>query len=183
MPEHERDHIVPLLHARKTEIFRELIAGGLLDTRPGVTRLLDELDQAGIRVAVATTGTRAWVHPLLERLFGSGRFEVVVTGDEAPHRKPDPSAYRLTLERLGIPASAAVAIEDSRNGLVAAGGADLRCAVVVNAYTRDQDFAEAEVVIDGFGDPARPATVLHDPHGVTPPCWLGVTVLARIADR
>jgi beta-phosphoglucomutase-like phosphatase (HAD superfamily) len=116
-------------------------------------------------------------------MFGAGRFEVVVTGDEAPQRKPDPSVYHVALERLQISAAEALAVEDSRNGLVAAVGADIRCAVVVNAYTRDQDFSEAELVIDGFGAPDRPATVLRDPHGVTPPCWLGATVLARIADR
>ena len=51
------------LHARKTEIMRDLIEAGKVQARPGVHRLLDELDAGGVPMHVATTGTRAWVEP------------------------------------------------------------------------------------------------------------------------
>src|SRR5262249_5106540 len=108
------------LHPRKTEIFTEMARNGDFEPRPGVRELLTELEDAGIRLSVATTGPGAWVHPLLDHLFGAGRFEVVVTADEAPVRKPDPSAHLMALERLGLSAAVAPTIEDSRNGLRAA---------------------------------------------------------------
>jgi len=52
------------------------------------------------------------------------------------------------LDRLGLPAEACLAIEDSENGLHAALGAGLRCLVTVNDYTRGQDFAGAWRVVD-----------------------------------
>lgn len=146
----ERDDLVPRLHARKTELFQELVANGCIDARPGAGELLDDLEEAGTRLAVATTGSRAWVEPLLERLFGLDRFSPVITGDEAPVRKPDPSAYLAALQGLGLPAPAVLAVEDSANGLVAARAADLRCVVVVNNYTRDHDLAGANLVVDSF---------------------------------
>ncbi len=180
MPEEEREELASRLHARKTEIFTEMASQGEIEPRPGVSELLDELEEAGVRLAVATTGTRKWVDPLLERLFGLERFEVIVASDEAPDRKPDPSAHRLALERLGLAASAAPGVEDSANGLEAAKASGLPCVVVVNDYTREQDFGDADLVFDGFGRPDAPASVLSDPHGLEPPGRLDVDTLRRL---
>jgi HAD superfamily hydrolase (TIGR01509 family) len=180
MPRSERTELVPQLHVRKTRIFREMVAEGGIVARPGVEDLLRDLERAGMRLAVATTGTREWVDALLERLFGRNRFEVVVTGDQVPKLKPDPGAYLLALGRLGLPPARAVAIEDSRNGLLAARGAALHCIVVVNPYTRDENLQEAELVLDGFGSPGAEAAVLSDPHGLCPTGCLDAETVRRV---
>ena len=181
MPEAEQDALVPRLHARKTEIFLDLVGAGAVRARPGVARLLDDLDAAGVRTAVATTGSAAWVRPLLDLQFGAGRFEVVVTGDEVPVTKPDPAAYLLALSRLRLPATGAVAVEDSATGLAAALAAGLRCAVVVNGYTRGDDLSGADLVVDGYAGGGEPAGVLADPHGIAPPDGLDALALVRLA--
>jgi len=183
MPEEERAELARRLHARKTELFAEMARQGEIEPRPGVRELLEELEDAGVRLAVATTGTGTWVHPLLDRQFGPGRFEVVITATEAPKLKPDPSAHLRALEGLGLPAAAAPGIEDSLNGLRAAKAAGLACVVVVNDYTRHQDFAAADLILDGFGLPDAPAAVLSDPHAVEPPGRLDVGTLRRLAAR
>ncbi|HVS43148.1 MAG TPA: HAD-IA family hydrolase [Candidatus Dormibacteraeota bacterium] len=181
MPADERAAVVPRLHERKTEIFCAMAAAGSFAPRPGAEELLRDLENARIRLAVATTGTRAWVTDLLDRVFGTDRFEVVVTGDEAPNRKPDPSAYLQALQSLGVTPAFAIAVEDSENGLSAAGAAGLPCVVVVNGYTAGQRFDGADLVLDGFGDGDRPAEVLLDPHGVGVRGVLDATVLSRVA--
>lgn len=139
------------LHADKTERMRDLVAAGGITPRPGVTTLLSGLSAAGVTLAVATTGSRQWVDPLLSRLFGPGAFAAAVTGSEVTALKPDPAAYAEVLRRLEVPAERALAVEDSANGLRAALAAGLRCVVVTNDYTRDQDFAGAAAVYPGFG--------------------------------
>jgi HAD superfamily hydrolase (TIGR01509 family) len=156
--EDEASSLAAALHGRKTELFRQLVDEGQIPARPGVGRLLDELAAASIPVAVATTGSRAWVSPLLERLFGLDRFALVLTGTEVPDRKPDPAVYHEALERLGAPARWTVAVEDSANGLAAARSAAIPCLVVVNDYTAGQDFSGATLVVDGF-DGAEPVTI------------------------
>jgi HAD superfamily hydrolase (TIGR01509 family) len=141
------------LHPRKTEIMRGLIEDGRVQARPGVHHLLDELDASGVAVHVATTGTRAWVEPLLARVFGS-RFHTVVTGTEIPELKPNPAVYQEVLRRTGVPASRTVAVEDSANGVRAALAAGLRCLAAHNAYTQDDDLSGATLVADGLNDPA-----------------------------
>ncbi|HSH23388.1 MAG TPA: HAD-IA family hydrolase [Acidimicrobiales bacterium] len=148
----EREALVPELHARKTELFQKLVADGAVKPRPGVMELVDELVEAGVRLALATTGSRGWVEPLLERLFAHVPFDPVITGDEAPIRKPDPSAYVMALGSLGLAASDVLAVEDSVNGLVAAHASGLACAVVVNDYTAGQDMSGAELVVASFDE-------------------------------
>ena len=150
--EGERADLVPRLHRRKTEVFLELVAAGKVQARPGARRFIDEVAGAGVRLAVATTGSLAWVEPLLDRHFGRDRFEVVVGGDDVKETKPDPAAYLIALERLRLGASSAVAVEDSPPGLGAARAAGVTCVVVVNDYTRGGDFASAALVVEAFSD-------------------------------
>ncbi|HVL98720.1 MAG TPA: HAD-IA family hydrolase [Egibacteraceae bacterium] len=161
-PAPEAEELAARLHAHKTALFRDLAAQGRIPARPGTERLLDELAEAGTPVAVATTGSRAWVEPLLDRLFGLSRFVTVVAGDDVPALKPAPAAYHAVLDRLGEPADAVVAIEDSANGVAAARKAGVACLAVVNDYTAGDDLEGAALVVDRFGEPGR-ARVLAGP--------------------
>ena len=138
------------LHRDKTERMRDLVIAGRIEPRPGVREVLDGLSAAGVTLAVATTGTREWVDPLLTGLFGTGLFSVVMTGTEVPVLKPDPAVYVETVRLLGVPAEQALAVEDSSNGLRAALGAGLACVVVTNDYTTDQNFAGAAAIYPDY---------------------------------
>lgn len=155
--EAERADLVPRLHQGKTQAFLELLAAGKVEPRPGVGEFLERVEAAGLRLAVATTGSLAWVEPLLELHFGRDRFAVVVGGDDVKETKPDPAAYLIALERLGLEPSEAVAVEDSPPGLEAARRAGLACVVVPNDYTRGQDFSGAALVAGSFEDLDVPA--------------------------
>jgi HAD superfamily hydrolase (TIGR01509 family) len=180
MSEDERDELVPQLHKRKTEILSELVEEGRIEVRPGVSRLLAELAEAGTRLAVATTGSRGWVEGLLRQLLEGVEFEAVVTGDEVENRKPDPEAFTEVLDRLGVTADGAVVVEDSAEGLEAAVAAGLACVVVVNGYTEDHDLDAAELVLDGFGEPDAPARVVADRVDSGCEGVLDLDVLARV---
>lgn len=140
------------LHARKTALMRDFVRAGDIAARPGVRELLREIVDAGVALGIATTGTREWVVPLVDRLFGLSVFAVVVTAAEITMLKPDPAVYVEAVGRLGVSPETVVAVEDSRNGLLSAVSAGLRCVVVTNGYTGDQDFTEAAAVYRTFAD-------------------------------
>lgn len=148
------------VHARKTDLMKGMVVAGEVRARPGAVALTDLLRSSGTTLAVATTGTRTWVEPLLDLAFGA-RFSVVVTGTEVPDLKPSPAAYVEALARLGCDPSRAVAVEDSANGLQAALAAGLRCVTVRNDYTRDHDTSGASLVVDTYHD-ARLAAWFRD---------------------
>jgi HAD superfamily hydrolase (TIGR01509 family) len=149
------------LHQWKTDRFAAMAAAGEIPARDGVFDWLDDLGRHQVRLAVATTGSRRWVLPLLDKTFGVGRFEVVVAGDDVAHRKPDPEAYLRTLERLGVTETQVVAVEDSQPGWEAAANAHVTCVVVANEET-DLDPATGPagppLVLDGFGPQAAVVT-------------------------
>ncbi len=143
-------------HKRKTAIYTEMVAAGMLPTRPGIRRIIGEAQDAGWEVAVASTSAEPSVRAILEQAVGperAGRFDVVLAGDVVAHKKPAPDIYLLALERLGVDAADALVIEDSRNGLQAATAAGLRCVMTVNEYTEEEDNSEAVLVVTSLGDP------------------------------
>lgn len=156
-PEAQCREMAKALHRWKTDRVEAMAAAGEIPARPGVTEWLDELAARGVRLAVATTGARQWALPLIDTVFGRDRFEVVVTGDQVTHRKPDPEAYCLTLERLGLDASAVVAVEDSGPGWESARAAGVACVVVTNAETDPASVAGADLLLDAF---------VPDPYGI-----------------
>lgn len=146
----EADELAARVHRTKTALFTERVVSGAVVARPGLTELVADLAGAGIRLAVATTGRRSWVGPLLDRLLGAYPVEVVVTGDDVAELKPDPEVYLRALAGLGLPAAEALAVEDSAVGLRAATAAGLATVVVTNGYTADQDFSGAAAVLPGY---------------------------------
>lgn len=148
-------------HRRKTAIYTDMVAEGMLPTRPGVRRIIGEAQDAGWDVAVASTSAEPSVRAILEQAVGldrAARFDVVLAGDVVPAKKPAPDIYLLAIERLGVTAPDALVIEDSRNGLLAAVGAGLRCVLTVNGYTEDEENGEAILVISSLGDPGGERT-------------------------
>jgi HAD superfamily hydrolase (TIGR01509 family) len=133
----ERDALARRLHARKNVLYAERVAAGLLSPRPGVLRLMEEAQAAGVLLGVATTTSTSNVQALFTSLFGSewpGLFAAVVCAEDAPQLKPHPQVYQLALQRLGIAAHEAFALEDSPNGLAAARAAGIACGITRGAY-------------------------------------------------
>ncbi len=179
-PEAERRDLAKALHRWKTDRVEALAAAGAIPARKGVTDWLDQLAADGIRLAVATTGSRQWAVPLLDQAFGIDRFDVVVAGDDVAHRKPDPEAYLLALQRLGVKVTGAVAVEDSGPGWEAARAAHLTCVVVANDETDLPSVKGAHLIVDGFGPEAA---ILEDRFRVMNSPATVTGVLAQLLTR
>jgi HAD superfamily hydrolase (TIGR01509 family) len=159
-------------HKRKTALYTELVAAGKLPPRPGIRRLIGDAQDAGWTLAVASTSAEASVRAILEFAVGrerADRFDLLLAGDVVPKKKPDPAIYLLALERLGVPPAEVLVVEDSRNGLLAAVGAGLRCLMTVNGYTEEEDSSEATLVVSSLGDPDGERTrVIENRSAATP---------------
>jgi HAD superfamily hydrolase (TIGR01509 family) len=139
------------LHRIKTARYAELIATGGCPLRSGVETLLRNARRRGQRLAIATTTSRTNVDALLSVALGGDWaewFEAIVAGDEVPEKKPAPDVYLAMLARLSLPASRCIAIEDSRNGLIAASLAGIPVLFTRSAYFRDDDCSEALLAVD-----------------------------------
>jgi HAD superfamily hydrolase (TIGR01509 family) len=150
-------------HKRKSEIYKEMIAAGALPGRPGVKRISEEALAAGWQLAVCSTSSLSSVRAVVDHVMGkalAAKFAGIFAGDMAKAKKPDPAIYLLALEKLQLSPAECVVVEDSRNGLLAATAAGLRCIITVNDLTRDEDFREAALVVTSLGDPGGERTIV-----------------------
>jgi beta-phosphoglucomutase-like phosphatase (HAD superfamily) len=156
----ELQALVQQVHAQKTRHYVQCVNRGVVRLRPGIARLIGEARAQGSLLAIATTTTRENVTALLQVTLGSDAmswFSAVGTAQEVAAKKPDPAVYHWVLERMQVPSSQALAIEDSRNGLLAARRAGLACVVTPTAYSAAEDFTEAAVrLTDLDHHPRRP---------------------------
>jgi phosphoglycolate phosphatase len=129
---------------------------------PGVPEALEALAAAGWRLGVCTNKPTRLAEGLLDALGLAPRFAAVVGGDVAPERKPHPAPVRMTLDRLGVPAAAAVFIGDSETDVLTARAAGLPVVLVRHGYTAmPPEALGADAVVDGLSDvPALLETLL-----------------------
>ncbi len=139
------------LHRAKNRHFAEILASGAVAPRTGFRALVMALARNNLAWGVVTTTSRAnwqalWTHSLAPLVIPEPA--VIVCGEDVGVKKPDPEAYELALERLGQPAMRCIAIEDSRNGLLAARLAGLPVIIVHSEFFGDERFDEAAAVVD-----------------------------------
>lgn len=148
--------LVADLQARKQRHYAALVAAGELQLRPGVAELIGMVHAAGLPQGIVTTSGRMAVAALAEHLLGplAACFSVWVCGDDVARKKPDPEAYHRALAQLGLPARAALALEDSGNGLAAADQAGLACLLTLSHYGSAEPperFSRARAVVTQLG--------------------------------
>lgn len=109
---------------------------------PGVIATLETLRAAGFRLGVVTNKPARFTEPLLAALDLARWFEVTLSGDSLPVKKPDPLPLRTAIERLdGDPAQAAM-VGDSLADLRAAKAAGVRALCVSYGYSPNVDLRE-----------------------------------------
>ncbi len=149
----EREQLARRLHKDKNERYARIVAAGGIALRGGVRELLNECTAAGVPMAIATTTSRSNVDALLTAHLGAQwekRFACVVCAEDAPSKKPDPLAYRIALQRLGLRADQTLAIEDSPAGVQACLSAQVPVIVTRSVYFADAPTAGALAVGPGL---------------------------------
>lgn len=93
------------------------------------------------QTAVCSASTKSSVQFVVNSLLGADRvaaLDVFMAGDDVPAKKPDPSIYRIAAERLGLNPAECLVVEDSKIGLQAALGADMRCIITYTSSSASQ---------------------------------------------
>ncbi len=157
------DELIISLHANKTKHYVTLLENNAIALRPGVVRLLAELREQGVRLAIATTTTPANVTALVSNTLGVEAldwFDCIAAGDIVPAKKPAPDIFDYCLEKIGLSAGECLVFEDSANGVKSSLGANISTVVTLNNYTKDDDFIGAVTVLDQLGEPGEPCRVI-----------------------
>lgn len=142
--------LAPSLQERRRRRRDELLAGH--EPRPGVLGWLEQADELGVPVGVASSSPPDWVEGHLDRLGLRSRFASLACCDGVVPAKPDPTSYRLACERLGADPRRSVAVEDSPAGVSAAVEAGLLTIAVPHGLTAGLDLSRADLVVTSLED-------------------------------
>lgn len=154
---------IAALHAEKTKHYVKLLESNAIALRPGVARLINEIRNGGLRLAIATTTTPENVTALIANTLGSDAvewFDCIAAGDVVPAKKPASDIFYYCLEQIGLSADECLAFEDSENGVRASCGANIATVVTLNNYTKDDDFNGAVSVLNHLGEQGLPCQTI-----------------------
>ncbi len=136
---------------RKEANFREEVRAGRVPTQPGARDLLVTLSAAGIPQAVATSAPPINAETVLDVLELANYFQAVVTGADVRIGKPDPEIFLRAAEKLGMPPTECVVLEDAVVGVQAAKAAGMKCVALIDTSTAEQ-LAGADLVVDSLSE-------------------------------
>lgn len=119
---------------------------------PGVLKLLDELKERKIRMALASSSTIDVISIVLAKTGLASYFDTVVDSTEAGAGKPDPAIFLLAQKKLGVPKENCVILEDSANGIKAATAAGMYCIAFNGPGSEHQDQSAANWRISRFSE-------------------------------
>ncbi len=137
------------------EIFRKHYRDVVSDRSrpfPGVVEALKQMREQGFRLACVTNKAQAFTEPLLNDLAMDQYFEITLSGDSLPKKKPDPLPLLHICERFGVAPAQAVLIGDSLNDVQAADAAGMPVICVSYGYNQGADLTKANTaaIIDSF---------------------------------
>ena len=121
---------------------------------PGVREGLDYLKQQGYRLGCVTNKAEQFTVPLLQELGVYDDFEIVVSGDTLPKKKPDPLPLLHVAEFFGVNPEQALMIGDSVSDVKAARAAGFQIVCMSYGYNHGMDIREAnpDAVIDSMAE-------------------------------
>jgi phosphoglycolate phosphatase len=106
---------------------------------PGVVDGIEALRAKGMRLACITNKSARFTEPLLERTGLRPYFELVLSGDSLPAKKPDPLPLIHAAEFFGAAQSEVLLIGDSTNDAQAARAAGSPVFIVPYGYNEGQE--------------------------------------------
>lgn len=121
---------------------------------PGVIDGLKQFKQAGFHLACITNKSEIFTLPLLRDTGLLDEFEIILSGDSLPKRKPDPLPLTHICTHFGIQPSEALLIGDSLNDAIAARAAGCHVFCVPYGYNEGRDVHQLDC--DGI------VATLHD---------------------
>lgn len=131
----------------KVELTKKKIIQSDLDPIEGIKELLVDLKNKNIPTAIASSSPRSFIDVVVAKFNLQDYFKYIISGEEVVNGKPAPDVYIETAKKLGLPPEECTVIEDSRNGVLAAKTAGMKCIGFQNINSGNQDLSKADIIV------------------------------------
>ncbi|MBO6148308.1 MAG: HAD family phosphatase [Lachnospiraceae bacterium] len=129
------------------QLFHELYDGGRLPVKKGVREILKYFYDNGLPVSIASSTRSDRVREELTEAGLLSYFRNIVGGEAVKVSKPNPEIYQIACREMGVQSAAAMAIEDSYNGIRAAHSAGMFTVMVPDLKAPDHEMEELSDLI------------------------------------
>ena len=121
---------------------------------PGVIEGFDWLQAQGLRIGCVTNKAARFTEPLLADLGIAPRFELIISGDTLPVKKPDPGPLLHAAKQMNVEPQDALMIGDSISDVKAARAAGFRILCMSYGYNHGEDIRNyhPDAVIDSMAE-------------------------------
>ena len=143
------DEAVREMDERKEALYRDILRQNF-PAMDGARELIDALAAAGFTLAVGSSGPPPNVTLTLEQLGRLDKFQAVVTGQDVKFGKPNPQVFEIGAERLGLPPSHCLVIEDAPAGVEAAHAGGFVCLGLMSKGRNEDQLREADHVVSSL---------------------------------
>ncbi|MDP3088038.1 MAG: phosphoglycolate phosphatase [Methylotenera sp.] len=135
------------LMAQAEPLFFKHYANNATDSKPfdGVIEGLQALRSKGFKLACVTNKPEKFTLPLLQKSGLAEFFEIVVSGDSLPKKKPDPMQLQYICEKLDVHTFEAMLVGDSETDIAAAHAAGCFIVTVPYGYNQGRPIDESKV--------------------------------------
>ena len=113
----------------------------------GIPELLISLKHNNIKTAIGSSSPKELIITVIEKFQLGKYFDCIVSGDEVKEGKPKPDIYLEVSKRIGVNPEECIVIEDSRNGVLAAKNAGMKCFGFRNVNSGNQDLSKADIIV------------------------------------
>ena len=131
----------------KVEMTKSKIIQSDLEPIEGIKELLSRLKNKNIPAAIASSSPRDFIDIVISKFKLQDYFKYIVSGEEVANGKPAPDVYIETAKKLGLSPKDCTVIEDSKNGVLAAKTAGMKCIGFQNSNSGNQDLSKADAIV------------------------------------
>ena len=136
----------------KVEMVKNKIVQSDLEPIEGIRELLIDLKDKNIPAAIASSSPKDFINIVVSKFKLQDYFKYIVSGEEVESGKPAPDVYIETAKKLGISPKECTVIEDSKNGVLAAKAAGMKCIGFQNINSGNQDLSKADIIVNSIGE-------------------------------
>ena len=136
----------------KVEMVKNKIVQSDLEPIEGIRELLIYLKKKNIPAAIASSSPKEFINVVVSKFKLQEYFKYIVSGEEVESGKPAPDVYIETAKKLGISPKECIVVEDSKNGVIAAKAAGMKCIGFQNINSGNQDLSKADIIVNSIGE-------------------------------
>ncbi|MFH1802970.1 MAG: HAD family phosphatase [archaeon] len=147
------EEIDPLDFSKRAFAIQLRLAKENIKPDEDLQRLIGELKENKIKLAVATSSTTDRAKTLLDLVEVRDKLDVLVTSEDVEKHKPNPDIFLKAAEELGVDPVDCIVFEDALNGIQAANAAGMKSIALLTEHTTKEDFEGlVDLVIRSFSE-------------------------------